>query len=428
MEGEDFKKKVKKEPKKTNLKKSSIKTANIAVGDKSKVQKYKLEKKKEKINISFKNRIQEFNKKHHFFLKVIIVIMAIAVVIYGIVNMIINLRYSKYDKYGEKMNVYGLTSIYDNNRVSSREFVTKLEGIKLALSTMLNTNNILGFAKNYNGYEGETWVKYAEFFNILSYNEINKENKDEVISYIDLVKYFYKAKEKFTEVGLLSGSNIVLKNAAKYDTSIQVMFSDFVENKIIELENSEIDAEQKVFKGLANELVINSLEKFNLISIDKERLRITQMPNNEKEYPYILFDIDQKVYDYDFVKLNNKFVNPKNIYSKLKDSLEFIKDTIENYFENLYSVDYKELKSDQYKLGLLAYSGNDINQDQIKEYCDMCIKNKVITDTKVKFIEPCIYYDGESYRARIKIDLKIISSDTKDNILFGDSEYRKNNL
>ena len=390
------------------------------------VQGYKLQKKKKKITIKdIFNKIK--NEKNKYKLILITVALAISIILLVIlINFVLtNIRYGKFNRYQDKVNEYGFSNIYNNKSASTKENVTKLEAIKLVISSILNTDDISGIASGYDDYDGETWVKYAEFFNILSYDEINKENKDELVKYYELVKYFTKAKEVFISSQDSSNENIVLKNAAKYDKEIQIAFSDLVRDKIIETETQNIDGQQIVFKGLANELMVNFLEKYFRISIENARLRVNEMPKNSEEYPYILFDVSQKIYEYDFEKKNADFKNPRVLYKDKKADYELIKENIENYFENLYSIDYKNLKPESLKLYLDMYSGNTNSINDIKEFTAFAIKNKVETQAQVKMIEPCIYYDGENYRVRIEITLKIISGETRENLLIGDSKFGK---
>ena len=39
---------------------------------------------------------------------------------------------------------------------------------------------------------------------------------------------------------------------------------------------------------------------------------------------------------------------------------------------------------------------------------------------------PCVYFDGKDYRVRVKLDITVDSSNTKDNLLFGDTNVTYN--
>ena len=415
------------ESKVSNTKKK-VKKENINIKEKEpKVQKYKLERKKEKMTFDkIKEKVEKNKKKYRPIILAIIALIIVILITTLVINIVSNIRYSKFSKYESKIKTYGFEKIYKNNSSRTTEMVTRIEGIKLAVSAMINQTDISGIAKEYDGFEDEQWVRYAEFFGIIDRDSVSAENKDEIIDYEELVKYFSRAKERFTERNITGNDKVVLSNAAKYDSRTQIIFGDFVESKIIQVETSNIDASQKAFKGLANELTVNSLEQMFLISNYKERLRNTEMPSNSNDYPYVLFDISQKIYNYSFIKSNDKeFISPTELYKNIKDAYPYIISDIENYFNNLYSVDYINFKASDMINYLNTFSGSVPLLDELKSYCDDAIKRKIKIETVAKVIEPCIYYDGESYRARVELKIKILSADTKENLLFGDSKFGK---
>ena len=399
----------------------------------SRVQKYKLEKKKEKISDKIKKKTKKIIekikkvKKENVFKVVIVSLVFIALII----ALIFFIRFiadiisiNRYKIYEKKMNEYGFSKLYDNGQSNSREKITKLEALKLAICASQNIDSLSGIAINYTGYEGQSWIEYATFFGIIDTGEIFKDNKDDEVQYLDLVRYFYNAKKAFIDDEVKGTKSVVIANAAQYSNEIQVTFADLVERRIIKVETSNIDASQVATKYLANELVINTLEQLSTISTEKEKVRMTELPSNSDKYPYVLFDIDQKIYNYDLKVLNKKsFKTPKDIYADYKEYYSVIKEGLEGYFTQLYSVDCENIDFNKiYEMLEYIDSGTPTLSD-LKEYVDYVKEHKIKINSEVKFIEPCLYFDGENYRVRTEIKLNILQTDTRDNLLFGDSNY-----
>lgn len=57
---------------------------------------------------------------------------------------------------------------------------------------------------------------------------------------------------------------------------------------------------------------------------------------------------------------------------------------------------------------------------QLNEYIDYVKKNKIKIEGTVTPLFPIVYYDGSNVRVRTKIEYKILSSDTKSDLIFGD--------
>ena len=109
------------------------------------------------------------------------------------------------------MDLYQFSKLYNDGDCKTSDKVTKAEAIKMAIATIHNTDDISGFAEEYNGYPNETWVEYAKYFKIIGDTDINEKNYNAPVTYLELVSYFYKAKEVFTEHEIATTNKKVLK-------------------------------------------------------------------------------------------------------------------------------------------------------------------------------------------------------------------------
>ena len=73
-----------------------------------------------------REEIKQNNKKYRI-RTILFSVLAIVVVAAVIVTSLIiaNINYSKYEKYEDKMDLYGFSQVYDNGRANTRDKVTK---------------------------------------------------------------------------------------------------------------------------------------------------------------------------------------------------------------------------------------------------------------------------------------------------------------
>ena len=71
------------------------------------------------------------------------------------------------------------------------------------------------------------------------------------------------------------------------------------------------------------------------------------------------------------------------------------------------------------------YALDKFDDQILSDYVNYVKSNKIkLTGTVVAQL-PCIYFDGENYRVRTKIEFNVESSDTEDNILYYDLTEEK---
>ncbi len=297
----------------------------------------------------------------------------------------------------------------------------------MAIATIFNTDDISGFAKEYNDYPNQTFVEYAKYFNIIGENDITADNYNDTATYLEAVMYFENAKTTFTEIEVKSTDKTnILKNSQAYDVSEQMAFGDMVENNIIVLKTKNINAKkEKLTKGKLNELVVNFLERYALISVDHSRLRFTDLPSNASEYPYILFDVPNEVYEYkrtEGLPILDA-MNSRQLYMYKKDKYLQVKSYVEAYYEAMLNVDFETINFITYVDDMNKYLVYTCQDTTTYDYVEYVKNNHIKLQADVTFLEPCLYFDGSSYRARIKIELKILSADTRDNLILYDNFY-----
>lgn len=366
---------------------------------------------------------------------IIEIIVSVALIFLG--YTLINRNYKKYEKFEEKMNIYGFTSVYNDGRANTREKVTKSEAVKMILSCLYNVPQIDGIAlPTEETYSNAIWVEYAIKQGILTKEEVNASNADDKVKYQEVLVWLYNIKAKILNIEPDTAANIDVKDINSYNTDQKLAIYDLLNSEIITINTKRIKGNQKLYKGKLNELIINFAEKYNTITVGDARLNINadKIPNNANMYPYTLASVQKDIYEIDF-KNNNKegFISPIDFYPLNKQYYSQIKNYVENYYNYVLTVDYNNISTQQIKRKLKKYVLEEFDEDVLNRYVEYVKDNHIKLSGKATAQLPCVYFDGENYRVRVKLDIVVDSSDTKDNILLYDLEgktatYNSNNI
>ena len=218
---------------------------------------------------------------------------------------------------------------------------------------------------------------------------------------------------------------------------------DAINNGVIKNSNSKFDGDKKINKGALNKLIIDYVESASILAPKGQTIRQEEfdMPKNEKEYPYILEDISNEVYEMEKYKFDEtSYKNSIELYDSFKDYYIAVQRKVENYYNTVLNVDYQTITVDTFKEGIYAditefedgtkdvdipeLSSEDLVQ--IEKYVEYVKNNKIKITGTAKVQMPIIYFDGRVYRARTKLEYNIENTDTLNNILFLDLENGDN--
>lgn len=370
-------------------------------------------------------KVKESNKKHRIVVTIISVILAIiiAVMIY-LGYTLANINYNKYKKYEQKMDIYGFSQVYNDGDANTKDKVTKSEAIKMILSCLYNVPTIDGIAlPTQETYSNAIWVEYAIKQGIVTREEVNASNADEKVKYQEVLVWLYNIKAKILDIEPDTSANYDVKDINAYNTDQQLAIYDLLNSGVIEVNTKRIDGKRKLYKGKLNELIVNFAEKYNTITVGNSKININseKIPTNADMYPYTLASVQKDVYELEFKNENNeKFISPIEYYPNNKQYYSQIKSYVENYYNYILTVDYNTITKEQVKRKLKKYVLEQLDEDMIDEYVEYVKQNHIKLNGKATVQMPCVYFDGENYRVRTKLEIVIESSDTKDNILLYD--------
>lgn len=370
------------------------------------------------------------NRKYRLIATIVTIIVVVAIIAIIYLGYILaNLNYSKYEHYEEKMNTYGFSKVYDDGDCDTKDKVTKSEAVKMILSCVYNVSQIDGIALSTDEtYSNAIWVEYAIKQGIVTREEVNAENADDKVKYQEVLVWLYNVKAKILDLEPDTAANYTVKDINAYNPDQQLAIYDLLNSEVITTNTKRIDGKKKLYKGKLNELIVNFAEKYNTITVGDSKLNINEekIPTNANMYPYTLASVQKDVYEIDFVNNGGDgFISPIEYYPDNKEYYTQIKSYVEGYYNYILTVDYNTITKEQIKRKLKKYVLEEFDDTKLDRYVEYVKANHIKLNGKATVEFPCVYFDGENYRVRVKLELTVESSDTKDNLLLYDLERDK---
>ena len=336
-------------------------------------------------------------------------------------NYNLNKRYGKYEK---RMDTYGFSLMYNNKNSESSAKVTRLEMVKVILSSVKNITEVesIGFGEQ-GIFEGDAWSTTAEAFGIIDKGYITKDNYDESVSYWEIIQAYLRARSNLQELPATYTKESSFKNLQSLNDTQKQYINDLVENQIIPDSKKKISLNDYAFKGQMNEITVNSVEKYNVIAPEGETLVLKDesKPSNYNDYAYILYSVDKEVYEYETIKADEKdYVSPGKLYKYRKDYYDQILNRSEYYYNEILNVDYTTITNENFMERVDKFFRYAYDDQYFYDYVKYVKENKIIIEGTAKLQMPIIYLDGIRYRARIELNFEVKSADIDKNLLFGD--------
>lgn len=361
--------------------------------------------------------------------KILLILICIALVIIISIFVYNYLYDKKYKVYEQKMENYGFNLMYNNQSDKSHEKVTNSEAIKMILSSLYNVYNTKTFMPESDKleYTNQQWIQYAISIGIITNDNINEKNQNKYIKYKDAIKYYMIARNKILDKTTKYDKEAKFKDLKKYSSDMQQYINDAAENSLINNTETKLNANKYMTKGQFNMLIIKMVEKYNTITVGDDKININpdKIPSNYYQYPYTLSNVDKSVYEIPFKYTKDIPIdtpqNPITTYINKKEYYMQIEEISQDYFNYILNIDYQTLDKDNFFNTILNnYSLNPISDSDIDNYINYIKANKIKITGKATAQLPVIYFDGDSYRIRMKLDFKVESSDKMTNVLLGD--------
>lgn len=383
----------------------------------------KIEKKKEKKvrkKINFKEHFRKHRKVYLIIVLTLVFILATIFCYIGIRNYRLSKKYGKYE---EKMDNYGFSLMYNNQTAKSYEKVTRIEMVKLILSSVYNTADISNKGYVSNGeFEDDEWRDLAVAIGMIDGQYITSETYDKEATYKEAIIAYIKARSALLELPVSSTKEADFKNLNSFTQDERSYINDAVENELIENTKKSLKINGDMYKGQFNELVIRFVEKYNTIAPEGETLVVKEesKPSNANIYPYILYSVDKEAYEYKGINEGGvDYKTPLETYKYKKDYYTQVDYRTEIYYNAILNIDYRTINKEEFFNTTNEFLRYDYT-DSINQYVDYVKEHKIIIEGKATVQFPIFYLDGMSYRARVKLSFEIKNADTDKNILLGD--------
>ena len=384
-------------------------------------------------NVKNKSKQQHKQKKRKISIFTLgflaVVIMVVFAIYFALRYLVITL---KYNQYKEKMDMYNLSELYNNQKADSLQKVENLEMIKVIIGSVMNTKDINTiYYTDTNNNELDKWYEYSVKYGLNTRVQNNNEiatKSDAAIILVNAIEILLGEEIEQTNLG------IPKNKLAMFTEDEKTSISKAVNLGLIENKGSEIST-KSLLKGELNKMIINVVEKYSTIYYGsiKEDYKAnlvtdkSKLPSNYKEYPYIVDNIDKEIYELDFtIQTQRTAQTPKVAYTIMGDLYMQIDELITRYFDNILNIDYTKITENNFLNSIKNDVVYAIEKEDVQDYVKYVKDNKIKLQGKATPLLPIMYNNGEQYVVRTKIEFTILNSNTTNNILFGDEKSNVN--
>lgn len=182
-------------------------------------------------------------------------------------------------------------------------------------------------------------------------------------------------------------------------------------------------AMNETFKVTLNTELSNSINTndSNVMEGDTINTNPENVPSNASLYPYILSNVDKSVYELPFFLTDNRSnLSPKELYVYKKDSYPQIKMWCEEYFNELLNIDYRTITEESLRAKIEPYYIFDASDATVKKYVQHVKDNQIVLTGSSQVQFPVVYFDGSAIRVRMRLQFEVVSSNTKDSLIYLD--------
>lgn len=364
-----------------------------------------------------------------------VLIIALIVVLCIVTNNI--MQVAKYKEYTDQMYLYKYNELYSNKKATAYQKVSYLDMYKVLLGSLNDTLTVDKIAlvdKTEDMTDDDIWFETARLMNLtLRIEEADKSKKS---TKIDAVITAMRIVEGCLNIDVEEAKlNMSDKKLAKFSNTDSKYIAKAVTLGIIENSDDSLKA-NKINKGELNKLVIEICNKFATIYYKDKTLNENgelvqndvqivvdkaKLPENSKEYPYVVNNIDKEAYEMKLKVENEKdFENPKQVFKEMGDLYGQIDNTISSYFKQILNVNYSTTNMYDFLTYVNANSIYNLTADDVEPYFEYIKENKISLKGDAQVLLPIMYYSGERYFVRTKITFEVLSSNTTKDLLYKD--------
>lgn len=310
----------------------------------------------------------------------------------------------------------------NEGKISGNKEITKGELAKVIISLLYNLRDHSELGGGYifedpNSY----WVDIGYRREIFTKEQINNDNINSKVTFRDMITYLTRTLKdrNIIEFGKVQGYTEKTLNEDENKTMKYLVDNNIVPKKDIEL-NKNVSREKAYI------IVLKLLQKNGIIDVLGREIRTTDLPTNSSEYPYILKDVSNEIYQAKNIGIDTadkaaKTLNIKEVYygNELSYNKRIkYKEYIENFYNTILNIDYKTITSEDLYNKLKDITRLD--KKAIDGYVDKIKRDKINIKGKISVEPSIVYYQSPYYYYRSRIEFEILEADNLDNVLLMD--------
>lgn len=261
---------------------------------------------------------------------------------------------------------------------------------------------------------GLGWQNYAYDMDLIT-NEEYLNN----ITCVRLFELIYNYEKTFRNIDENIQNILNIQNEKLSKEQISAINYLYCNDIISKNEINNLD--DKVNKKYFEDIVIKCVFKFNLLDLNGDTIDYNTSLNikENSNYFYLTDNVSKKALNKSTLKIENYeiYLSPKEVYKDIRNDLNEIADVVNGYFNIILNIDYNTISEKTLYDNLNKYLLADYNR--IEEYVSFVKENNIKIEGYLNIIYPIVYYIDGEYYIRTEINYNIISSKTKENILFG---------
>ena len=175
------------------------------------------------------------------------------------------------------------------------------------------------------------------------------------------------------------------------------------------------------------------IEGYSYLISDK-----SQLPKNANIYPYVLDNAPKEIYEIEspvmqYPSNGANALNPYEVFNKYPFLLEEGFSRISEFLNYVINVDYRTIDTDEfleevdtYIYGFNQGSTSQADRKKVENYVNYVKENKIILSGKAIVLSPIVFKYDFYFFVRVRIDLKVISSETDRDLIFYGSNLKYN--
>ncbi len=156
-------------------------------------------------------------------------------------------------------------------------------------------------------------------------------------------------------------------------------------------------------------------------------VRNQRLPQNAKDFPYLLKKYDNEFYELKYVDGNReRFLSPRDIYAQRpaisKQYLDRMMDALKEHYMMILNADYKQMTDpDDWAIRLFSLRSQGVNQTEAiasnKRYAKWVIANQIRMKGEFDPEPSMIYFSGNEYYVRCSFSIEVLAFRENKNVL-----------